>query len=269
MEQRIVFLDIDGTIITKDNKIHPSTVSACREARKNGHLLFLCSGRPSPEIIDTIRDIGFDGVVSAGGAHIEVGGRIIFCAFIPQETLRHILDYLKARKMLFLLETNEKIIPGPSLLNYLDDLPEVDPLWLSILKETEKEGCNLDRDDVNKVVFAQGKDVLFMDLKREFGTQCEIFRGSIPYLGKECGEIGPIGVHKGSAMKTVIDYYGIPRENTIAIGDSDNDRRMIEYAAFGIAMGNADDEIKQIADDVTGSVENGGIAQAFRKYGLI
>jgi HAD superfamily hydrolase (TIGR01484 family) len=122
---------------------------------------------------------------------------------------------------------------------------------------------------VNKIVFAESAGLPFSDIQEEFSGECEIFRGSIPYLGKEGGEISPKGVHKGSGLTAIAEYYGAGIENTIAIGDSDNDTPMIQRAGIGIAMGNADPGLKEIADDITTSINENGIFNAFRKYGLI
>jgi hydroxymethylpyrimidine pyrophosphatase-like HAD family hydrolase len=100
-----------------------------------------------------------------------------------------------------------------------------------------------------------------------FGPECEICRNSIP--GMLGGEVTEKGVHKGAAVELVARHYGAAREDVIAFGDSDNDRTMLECAGIGIAMGNGDAGLKQIADDVADSVGNTGLAKAFRKYGLV
>jgi hydroxymethylpyrimidine pyrophosphatase-like HAD family hydrolase len=110
---------------------------------------------------------------------------------------------------------------------------------------------------------------MFEDVEREFGGSLDIARLSIPVAGGSGGEIGPYGVHKGSALEKVSAYHGFDLADTIAFGDSDNDRAMIQCAGLGVAMGNADPSLKAIAGDVVDSVENDGLAKAFKKYGLI
>jgi hydroxymethylpyrimidine pyrophosphatase-like HAD family hydrolase len=91
---------------------------------------------------------------------------------------------------------------------------------------------------------------------------------SVPFPFRGGGEITPTGINKGTALARVADFCGIKIENTFAFGDSDNDRPLLARAGTGIAMGNGDDALKQAADDVTGPVNRGGLAAAFRKYGL-
>lgn len=78
-------------------------------------------------------------------------------------------------------------------------------------------------------------------------------------------EIVKQGVNKAMGIKKVADYYQIPQERIIAFGDESNDLEMIEYAKYGIAMGNAIDEVKEIAYDVTDTNEEDGIARYLEK----
>lgn len=83
------------------------------------------------------------------------------------------------------------------------------------------------------------------------------------------GEITKTAYTKGTAVHYLSDYLGVSAENTIAIGDSENDLEMLKAAGIGIAMGNASDYVKETADDITRSVEEDGVYHAFVKYGLI
>ena len=123
--------------------------------------------------------------------------------------------------------------------------------------------------DVNKIVFVGKSAGNFAAVQQAFGDVCEIFQNSMPFSNSEGGEIGPLGVHKGSAVHKAAEYHGILMSDTIAFGDGDNDRQMIECAGVGIAMGNASDALKAIADEVTTSFDDNGIYNGFRKLGLI
>jgi hydroxymethylpyrimidine pyrophosphatase-like HAD family hydrolase len=131
-----------------------------------------------------------------------------------------------------------------------------------------KKQTDFYRDDVQKIIFV-GRGGTFETLMRQFEGECELFRSSIPLFGKDSGEISPPGIHKGAAVEMVARYHDIPLADTIAIGDSDNDRTMIERAGTGIAMGNAHDEIKSRAAYITARLEDDGILQAFEAYGLV
>jgi Cof subfamily protein (haloacid dehalogenase superfamily) len=287
--QRLVFLDIDGTLLDKNKTIPPSALSACRLARMKQHKLFICSGRPRSIISDAVLSIGFDGIICSGGAHIEIGntagatpflGEVIFDAVMPEAAVKRVTSYFNGRKSGLFLEKNYETLTNKHMLSYLEDkktnfsgTPNAD-IYDFLIKRASKNKLIEDSGEfyytgVNKIVFAESEGLPFSDIQEEFSRECEIFRGSIPYLGKESGEMSPKGIHKGSGLITIAEYYGAGIESTIAIGDSDNDTPMIQRAGIGIAMGNADPELKEIADDITTSIQENGIFNAFQKYGLI
>ena len=338
--KKIVFLDIDGTLMAVDQTIPRSAIEACRSARRNGHLLYICSGRQSIEIPHRVRGIGFDGVVSAGGASIEADGRNIFQAFLDIGTVTRLVDFFSARREAFALDLPDRKISTPALWALMESafrsiqgerkkggrrtkgggiplapdrvpgrrpsarsyatpsagdtpegilwmpgimdapspaqtpglFPEMSgerPSFLNIMsKGVTRKKARFYRNDVQKIIFV-GRGGSFDELRNRFGGECEIFRGSIPLFGKESGEISPPGVHKGSAVEVVARYHGIPLSGTIAIGDSDNDRPMIERAGIGVAMGNASGELKTFADHVTARLEDDGVMRAFQELGLV
>jgi hydroxymethylpyrimidine pyrophosphatase-like HAD family hydrolase len=269
--------------------------------------LYICTGRARLQVSPAIVRIGFDGIVSSGGAYIETwqnpqgaslsesgisgagetpaakhgkhGGKLLFSAAIEPEKLRVLLDYLNERRAAYTLELTDKLIAGPYLKSYFAGYYAGRPftfrhllerLFLyQVFKKCEWSNNNLDCDNVRKVVFWESEGVKFDDVSREFGDNYELFQLSIPVSGMTGGEMGPRGVNKGTALEKVAAYHGFALADTIAAGDSDNDRAMIQSAGLGIAMGNAVDSLKAIADGVTDRIENDGLAKAFKKYGLI
>jgi hydroxymethylpyrimidine pyrophosphatase-like HAD family hydrolase len=207
---------------------------------------------------------GFDGIICSGGAYIEIDGRVVFSSFIPQAQLERLIAYFNGRNASYSLELPEKIIASPQFYSFAPRAP------LRFLRNSyapPEDG--FDRERVCKVVFMESKEVHFEDVQNEFGADCEIFRLSIPLPGMSGGEISAKGAHKGAAAAWAARYHGVEREDTIAFGDSDNARAMLEYAGVGVAMGNGDEALKQMADDVAGHVRRGGLAKAFRKHGLV
>jgi hydroxymethylpyrimidine pyrophosphatase-like HAD family hydrolase len=284
-----VFLDIDGTLMAMNQTIPQSAIEACRGARRNGHLLYICSGRQSIEIPRQVREIGFDGVVSAGGASIEAGGRSIFQAFLDAGVVVRLVDYFFSRREAFALDLPDRKIATSALWTLMERAFRAvtgagrgigredggDALYtgsgniLSIISEgVSRKKRDFYREDVQKIIFV-GRGGSFDEVRDRFGGECELFRGSIPLFGTESGEISPSGVNKGAAVEVAARYHGIPLSDTIAIGDSDNDRPMIERAGVGVAMGNASDELKARAAHVTSRLEDGGIQRAFQELGLV
>jgi Cof subfamily protein (haloacid dehalogenase superfamily) len=263
-----------------DGIVPLSAMTACREARKQGHLLYLCSGRPRSIISATIRAIGFDGVISSNGAHIEIGNRVVFDAVMLEGTVKRIAAYLYERQCGFSFEKNDAILSNRYFLNHWKSLrrhfagaPQADMIEDLISRIADhllpEHPDAYSYAGVNKIVFVGNNDISFADLRKTFAGTCELFHASIPFSGKEGGEIGPLGIHKGSAVKRIAEHHAATLADTIAFGDSDNDRAMIQCAGVGIAMGNADEDLKAIADDITSAIDDDGIFKGFKKYGLI
>ncbi|MDR2748050.1 MAG: HAD family hydrolase [Treponema sp.] len=276
--KKIVFLDIDGTLADRRNRVPLSARNACRRARENGHLLYIATGRTRRQINESILALGFDGIISSGGACIESGEQLVFSAFLPPSLLERLLGYFNSRKAGYLLELPERIITSPafffqfeSIAFPLKRLPRASALWSfgNLLRNhIALPGEYFNREKVYKLVFLESEHLRFEDVKQNFGDDCEIFRNSVPLSVKGGGEITPRGIHKGSAAEWVTRFHSMDRKDTIAIGDSDNDRTMLEYAGLGIAMGNGNESLKKIAGDITGRVNRGGLSKAFVKYGL-
>ena len=82
-------------------------------------------------------------------------------------------------------------------------------------------------------------------------------------------DVVPVGGNKSIGMEKILAYFGISREETMAFGDGGNDVLMLKHVGIGVAMGNAEDEVKLAADYVTDSVDEGGIEKALRHFGVI
>jgi Cof subfamily protein (haloacid dehalogenase superfamily) len=264
------------------DRVPASARSACRAARRNGHLLFICSGRAKAEISRKVWGIGFDGVVSSSGALIELGGEVVHSVTMARGLLDRITGFLDERRVVYVMECPARVVVSPTLFDHYRKAALRSPRAffrsLVVMMFWRRFGVNAAalsgdswRNDVCKVVFmadtGAAAERAFTDFEAAFGPECEICRSSIP--GMLGGEVTEKGVHKGAAVELVARYYGAAREDVIAFGDGDNDRTMLEAAGRGIAMGNAVASLKAIADDVAGSVDRGGLAAAFRKYGLI
>lgn len=92
---------------------------------------------------------------------------------------------------------------------------------------------------------------------------------TVSAFGENSGELSIIGIHKALAIETLLKYLNLSKEDTFAYGDGINDAEMIEYVNIGVAMGNAKEELKKVADDVTDAHDEDGIYNSFKKYKII
>lgn len=275
---KTIFIDVDGTLVSNVGIIPQSAIEAIQTARKNGHKILLSTGRPMIEVHSRIQEIGFDGYITSGGGCVEVEENIVFHRQFTEKEIEEITAYLQSSRIPFYLETNtgsysNKAGKGRLIEIVQPFLADLTPAqkkdndfikFLDIVHETE----DLIREDVNKISFLDSETPL-SETKRHFGDHFIIMENTVPVFGKNSGEILLRGISKSNGIKIALEHLGLPQEDTMAYGDGLNDLDMLQYVAWGVAMGNAKDGLKAVADDITDDVEHDGLFHSFRKYGLI
>ncbi len=272
MNQKVVFLDIDGTLVGFDNRIPDSTRRAVAEARARGHRMVVCTGRSSFQIAPTLLDLGFDAVVSSAGARVEAGGQEIFRQPIAADQRRRLFGYLEDHGYAYAGECGSHVVINQrcydSLLETYASQHVINEVMLSIARGAVIRQDVWNDPDLLKVVYHWSPFTLEQtrhDLRPDFHVVAFSFQ---PGIG-EAGEISTTGVTKASGMQILLDHWGVDRCDSLAVGDGSNDLEMIEYAGVGIAMGNAIPELKALADDITSDIDADGVWQAFNRHGLL
>ena len=115
MDRKLIFLDIDGTLIAPLSSPTPQVRQAVRQTRSNGHLVFLCTGRNLPIIGPEILEIGFDGVIASAGAYAAVGGEVLLDRLLPEELVQECLSVFHGLGMFCRLETPEGVYIDPQM----------------------------------------------------------------------------------------------------------------------------------------------------------
>jgi Cof subfamily protein (haloacid dehalogenase superfamily) len=282
MGKKIIFFDIDGTLVVCDGKeyIPDSAIEAIQVARKNGHLVYLCTGRSKAEIYPFILDVGIDGIIGAGGGYVEIDNKILYHKTVSEISLKHLINYFEENKYDYYLESNTGLIASKNMIprvefmlygDYINDSEarkrwdKQDNHFINALQTMD----NMFLEDVNKICFLENKRIPFYELKKEFEEEFSIIKCTVQAFGDESGELTVPGIHKGTAIEILIKHLGIHQKDTYAFGDGMNDAEMLEYVKVGIAMGNAKDGLKSIADEVCESQVEDGIYKAMKRHGLI
>jgi Cof subfamily protein (haloacid dehalogenase superfamily) len=266
--RRAIFLDVDGTLIDHTEALAPSAIAAVRGARANGHLVFLCTGRARAEVFAPVADIGFDGAITAGGGYAEVGGRLIAEHAMARDLLQTAVDFFHMQSIEYILQAYDTVFPSVGLTARLRDLLGNELGDWGLTSGTERPALD-DIPPIAKLTFFGEDPTTFARVRDALSPELHVLTGTMPYLGEAGGEVAPPGMNKGVAIREVLSEVGISLDDALAIGDSANDIEMLTLVGTGIAMGNADGNIKAIADEVTTGVDDDGVWNAFVRHGLV
>lgn len=278
MEQQIIFLDVDGTLCDEFGALPQSAVDAVHQAQANGHLVYLCTGRALAELYDYILDIGFDGIIGSAGGYIQVGKDVIFERHFTKSEIESIVQFFNANQIPFYLEANSGIYASQSCVtsfhNFIKRMCAKKPDQAANIQQTFGNYVNSMIDyqksnflDINKITFLDNS-YGFDEIKQHF-PEYILIPNTVADYGKNGGELALKGISKGFAITKVIEHLNFDIANTFGYGDSYNDHEMIEVVKHGIAMGNATQSLKDIADDVTDNASQDGLYNSFKKYHLI
>ena len=275
---KIIFLDVDGTLVDYENRIPESAVRAIRRARSVGHRVYICTGRSRAEVYAPLWDIGLDGMIGGNGSYVEDHEHVVLHRLITGEQCRRIVDWLHGRGLEFYLESNNGLFASEKF-----EQAALDAVRL-YSKRKEREGAEeltvrdvfpemifdgeLYRDDLNKVSFLLSSYQDYLDAKAAFP---DMVAGTWGGKGEEAlfGDLGVKGIDKASAVRALVEYLDADIGDTIAFGDAKVDIPMFQCCAYSVCMGSGGEEAKAAADYVTDDVEKDGLYKAFEKLGLL
>ncbi len=275
MEQKIIFLDIDGTLTEPGHNEPPeSAIWAVKKAQEEGNYVVLCTGR-NYAMLSPLLSYGFDGVVASSGGYIECQGEVVYDCPMTEQQQQSVLGVLEENGVYRTVECMEGSYTDEGFKDFLRSHAgegsnsellrwrEQIEASLNILPMKEYKG-----QPVYKVVvmspsmgqLEQPQKLLAEDFA--FCIQDGDMGGFIN------GEVVNRKFDKGKAVERVCRYFGLPVQNSVAIGDSMNDREMLEAAGLSICMENGSEGLKKLADDICPSVKENGIREAFLKHHL-
>lgn len=263
---KLIAIDLDGTLLDSDMTISKENQEAIKYATNKGVKVMICTGRPYifTTLYKEMLDLDTPLVSFNGGQikHKEFNEQ----TFLSQSQIEKAMALLEEYNIGYMLTTETTMYHTPSKrAEYLKEMSKKIPEHLRAKFELVTDYKSLiHRHQFHKVLIVEQDASKYQgvyNLVKEAMTECDVVASSSFYV-----EILPKGISKGNALQKVANFYGINQEETMAIGDQENDVTMIRYAGIGIAMGNAKENIKAIADDITDTNINNGVAKAIRKY---
>jgi Cof subfamily protein (haloacid dehalogenase superfamily) len=263
---KAVFIDMDGTLLQSNHTVSAATKQAIQQLTANGILVAPVSARPLHGMLHITEKVfpAHTPVVSLNGSYIYHNDEIVFDAAVSikeSESVHSALQQKEVSVMYYsrmewfatedtaLIKKEQKITPVPVTIQPFEKT-------VGYLKETNS--------GMNKILIA-GEKGLILNIEKELLQQhhgaLNIYKSQPRYL-----EVMNLKASKTNAIRFLLKQYNISVDEIIAIGDNYNDREMISFAGKGVAMGNAPDDIKAVADFVTDTNNHDGVAKALKHF---
>ncbi len=257
----LMFFDIDGTLWDRENIIPDSTKKTLQLLKKNGHQIFLCSGRTRVFIRDEeLLAQGFDGILSGCGTCIDYRGEEIFYKKLEPGLMEQSMRIFYEEDIPVMMEGRDWLYMDADMIsrdNYGKYLLQAMKEHIQPIRdnqenwEASKYSLVITDRDYEKVIEQLGDDYTFM------------VHGNIVM------EAVPKGYSKATAIAAMCERLGTDRSETFAFGDSANDLEMLDFVGTGIVMGNGSEVAKEHGDYITDDIHKDGIYHACRHFGLI
>ncbi|WP_285857296.1 Cof-type HAD-IIB family hydrolase [Caldibacillus thermoamylovorans] len=255
---KIVFLDIDGTLVNEDKIIPKCNVEAVQKLKQNGFEVVLATGRP-PYHFDFIKkQLGIDSFVSCNGAYTCYKGKTIQATAFDKKHIKKLLELSKENNHPLVFSSHEKTVSNAK--DHQEIIESFD--YLKINYSPDFEPYFWKKEEIYQIMLycKEHEEPFYHQAIKELS-----FVRWHPYSV----DVIPPNVSKVTGIKAVLNHLGFKRVEAIAFGDGLNDREMLNFVGMGIAMGNAHDKLKPHADMVTRSVDNGGISFALNQLQII
>lgn len=259
---KALFFDIDGTLVSfETHRIPSSTIEALEAARAKGLKIFIATGRPKA-IINNLSELQdrnlIDGYITMNGAYCFVGDKVIYKSAIPQKEVKAMAAFCekKGAPCIFVEEHHISVCQPNEMVRKIF----YDFLHVNILPTVSfEEAASKEIIQMTPFITEEEEREVLPSI-----PTCEIGRWYPAFA-----DVTAKGVTKQIGIDAIIRHFDIKLEETMAFGDGGNDITMLRHAAVGIAMGQAEEEVKAAADYVTAPIDEDGISKAMKHFGII
>lgn len=277
MNLKLIAIDIDGTLLcdaTKENNYVPSVTKkntdTIKKAKDLGIKIVLTTGRPlkgAQQYVDLLglSDSDCEYVITFNGSCVQTTkGQVLYNQHLSKDDLKIVAELVKKAPISTHIQTPQFLYsPSSEINSYVEYESKKNKLPIKI-KSWKYMVNNIDIVQPMKILFLDDRDKLdnfFSKLDKPVFDRFNVMRTedySLDFLNKN--------VDKGIALQFLTDHLNISSANTMAIGNADNDIGMIEYADIGIAVKNSTSALLKVANKVTTSNNDSGVANAIEEY---
>ena len=275
--KKLLFFDIDGTLAYPQQEPPVSAVESIRQSRYNGHMAFISTGRTIDSIPGAVSRIGFDGGIFSAGGQVAIGDAVLYRFHMEDSLLQELLARLRSMPVFYALETADGRFHSENAEEILR-LADLSGIGESAMKLTREilfdPGMRPMSEYRGQPVFKIAYHCPRGAVRASLAAVLEGLANLVDYdnllpLPISVGEISDPAVNKGNAICALCHHLGMTTDDCIAFGDSMNDSEMLQTVGIGVAMGNAPDMVKALADMVCDRCECDGIAKALKELNLI
>lgn len=257
--RKLIFFDIDGTLTSSKvhGKIPDSTREAIQRLEANGHFVALATGRATFRARDFQREIGISNMVCEGGNGVVINNEVISYEPLNQKIAKSIYEEALKLNIGVAVSTTDSRLRFTPNKRFIEDAGDFSDFMDVVVKE-----------DFDFTTTGQIRR-LFLTLSQEDEKHMKSIQdiGIMRYKGDQFIIVEPDDKYKG--VRKIVEYFNEDETNVVVFGDGLNDRKMFQDAPFSIAMGNAIDELKEMADYITGDSDEDGILEACEHFGWI
>jgi len=281
MDRKLIFLDIDGTLLPPGEMLVPeNTLRTLDRARKNGHKLFLCTGRNLRMTAPLLQHECFAGAVCSAGGYVLCDGRVLVDIPIEPDVAAGVRDALERHGVECTLEARDATFGGAEMIKRWNFTHRKDASLNSEAERWRKameEGMTVtpieqyQGEPLYKIVFIAEHESDLNEAKQNYEDRFVFCESKLDALtdGFVNGELINRKFNKGTGIKAICDHLGCMLADTIGFGDSDNDLQMTDVAGISVCMANGSENLKMRCDRIAPSVYEDGITKAFQELQLI
>lgn len=266
MSKKVLVLDIDGTLTNSKKEITAATKEAIQNIMRKGHKVILASGRPTPGMRRYEKELELEKyggyLLSYNGAKVIDcrSGEIVYQRLLPLTMIPGLFGFAKDNGCGLITYLGETVISAFTPDEYVALEARINGLPIQTV-DNFKEFVDF---DINKCLMtAPPEDALDYELhlRERYKEISSIYRSEPFFI-----EIMPKNVDKATALDHMLEIIGMKQEDTICCGDGFNDISMIKYAGVGVAMGNAQQPVKDIADYITSTNDEDGLVEVIKRF---